>query len=241
MLTIGLKILKTIIRMNKIEQLTFPWSKPNNSSFNDFYFEKNNLLVLGNLKGEEDLVIYGSSKVGKSFLLQSLCNYFSQANKSSLYIPLKELNTHETELLDNLEKLNLVCIDDLEIIAGNNKWETAIFNLINECLLSSCRIVFCSNINPSMISFELDDLFSRIQKINKMEVYPVKSDNLTEAVRFFADLRSINIGDKEIAYLINHTKRSMGDLVTHINQLDKLSMQLKRKITIPLIKKVTES
>ena len=92
-----------------------------------------------------------------------------------------------------------------------------------------------------MISFELDDLFSRIQKINRMEVYPVKSDNLTEAVRFFADFRSINIGDKEIAYLINHTKRNMGDLVTHINQLDKLSMQLKRKITIPLIKKVIEN
>ena len=72
MLTIGLKTLKTIIKMNKTEQLTFPWSKPNNSSFNDFYFEKNNLLVLGNLKGEEDLVIYGASKAGKSFLLQSL-------------------------------------------------------------------------------------------------------------------------------------------------------------------------
>ena len=226
MLTIGLKILKTIIRMNKIEQLTFPWSKPNNSSFNDFYFEKNNLSVLSNLKGEEDLVIYGSSKVGKSFLLQSICNYFSEANKSSLYIPLKELNSHETGLLDNLEQLNLVCIDDLEIIAGNNKWETAIFNLINDCLLSSCRIVFCSNMNPSLISFQLEDLFSRIQKINQMEVYPVKSDNL---------------GDKEIAYLINHSKRSMGDLVTNINHLDKLSMQLKRKITIPLIKKVTEN
>ena len=241
MLMIGLKILKTITRMNKIEQLTFPWSKPNNSSFNDFYFEINNLSVLSNLKGEEDLVIYGTSKVGKSFLLQSLCNYFSEANKSSLYIPLKELNSYETGLLDNLEKLNLVCIDDLEIIAGDNKWETAIFNLINDCLLSSCRIVFCSNINPSLISFQLKDLFSRIQKINQMEVFPVKSDNLAEAVRFFADLRSINIGDKEIAYLINHSKRSMGDLITNINQLDKLSMQLKRKITIPLIKKVTEN
>jgi len=241
MLMIGLKILKTITRMNKIEQLTFPWSKPNNSSFNDFYFEINNLSVLSNLKGEEDLVIYGTSKVGKSFLLQSLCNYFSEANKSSLYIPLKELSSYETGLLDNLEKLNLVCIDDLEIIAGDNKWETAIFNLINDCLLSSCRIVFCSNINPSLISFQLRDLFSRIQKINQMEVFPVKSDNLAEAVRFFADLRSINIGDKEIAYLINHSKRSMGDLITNINQLDKLSMQLKRKITIPLIKKVTEN
>ena len=42
MLPIGLKILKTIIRMNKIEQLTFPWSKSNNSSFGDFYIEENN-------------------------------------------------------------------------------------------------------------------------------------------------------------------------------------------------------
>jgi DnaA family protein len=227
--------------MNKIEQLTFPWSKPNNSSFNDFYFEKNNLLVLGNLKGEEDLVIYGSSKVGKSFLLQSLCNYFSQAGKSSLYIPLKELNSHETELLDNLEKLNLVCIDDLEIIAGNNKWETAIFNLINECLLSKCRIVFCSNINPSSIKFVLNDLMSRIKKINQIEVCPVQSDNLSDAIKFLADLRSIKIGNKEITYLINHSRRSMSELVAHVNQLDKLSMQLKRKITIPLIKQVIES
>ena len=241
MLTIGLKILKTIIKMNKTEQLTFPWSKPNNSSFNDFYFEKNNLLVLGNLKGEEDLVIYGASKAGKSFLLQSLCNFFSEANKSSLYIPLKELKNHETELLENLEKLNLVCIDDLEFIAGDREWEKAIFNLINNCLLSKCKIVFCSNINPSLLIFKLDDLLSRIQKINQMEVHPVKSENLYEAIKFFVDLRSINIGNKEISYLINHSRRSMGDLVTNINQLDKLSMQLKRKITIPLIKKVTEN
>ena len=227
--------------MNKIEQLTFPWSKPNNSSFDDFYFEKNNLSILENLKSGDDLVIYGLSKVGKSFLLQSLCNYFSKSNKLSLYLPLKELNNYKTGLLDDLEKLDLVCIDDLHLIAGDNTWETAIFNLINNCLISNCRIVFCSNINPSLISFELDDLFSRIQKINRMEVHPVKSDNLIEAVRFFADLRSINIGDKEVTYLINHSKRNMGDLVTHINQLDKLSMQLKRKITIPLIKKVIEN
>ena len=50
--------------MSKIEQLTFPWSKPNNSSFDDFYFEKNNLSILENLKSGDDLVIYGLSKVG---------------------------------------------------------------------------------------------------------------------------------------------------------------------------------
>ena len=53
--------------MNKIEQLTFPWSKPNNSSFDDFYFEKNNLSVLENLKSGDDLVIYGFKQSWKIF------------------------------------------------------------------------------------------------------------------------------------------------------------------------------
>ena len=238
---VGLRILKTIIKMNKTEQLTFPWSKPNNSSFDDFYFEKSNLSVLENLKREDDLFIYGSCKVGKSFLLQSLCNYFSEQNKSSLYLPSKEMNSHGSRILDELESLDLVCVDDLETIAGNNEWEKALFNLINNCLLSNCRIVFCSNINPSSIKFVLNDLISRIKKVNQIEVCPVQSDNLSDAIKFLADLRSIKIGNKEITYLINHSRRSMSELVAHINQLDKLSMQLKRKITIPLIKQVIES
>ena len=61
MLTIGLKILKTIIRMNKIEQLTFPWSKPNNSSFNDFYFEKNKISHLTKIMDRSDPSGYQSS------------------------------------------------------------------------------------------------------------------------------------------------------------------------------------
>ena len=227
--------------MTKTEQLTFPWSKPNNSSFVDFYIEKSNLSLIENLKGEDDLLIYGNSKTGKSFLLQALCNYFSEENKLSLYVPLKELNSDDSKILDDLDSLDLVCVDDLETVAGNNEWETALFNLINNSLLSKCRIVFCSNVNPSLIKFELNDLSSRIKKINQIKVYPIKQDNLPEAIKFLANLRSIKIGNKEISYLINHTKRSMGDLVAHINKLDKLSMQLKRKITIPLIKKVIEN
>jgi DnaA family protein len=67
---------------------------------------------------------------------------------------------------------------------------------------------------------------------------PVKEDKLPEAIKFIANLRSINLGDKEIKYLLTYSNRSMSSLLDAINKLDELSMQLKRKITIPLIKEI---
>ena len=31
--------------MSKPQQLTFPWNKPNKSTFDEFYFDKNNLAI----------------------------------------------------------------------------------------------------------------------------------------------------------------------------------------------------
>ena len=66
----------------------------------------------------------------------------------------------------------------------------------------------------------------------------VKSRNLPKAIKFIADMRSINLGENEIKYLITYSKRSISELISIINKLDDLSMQLKRRITIPLIKKL---
>jgi chromosomal replication initiation ATPase DnaA len=51
-----------------------------------------------------------------------------------------------------------------------------------------------------------------------------------------AHSRSINLGEREANYLLSYTKRNLSDLVGIIERLDSLSMELKRKITIPLIK-----
>ena len=130
------------------------------------------------------------------------------------------------------------CIDDIELIKNNKDWEIAIFNLINNSLLSKCRLIFSSSLNPSTIHFKLEDLSSRIKKIESIELLPISKNNLYEALRFIIDLRSINIGEKEINYLITYSKRNISDLLKIIEKLDKLSVQLKRKITIPMIKDV---
>ena len=224
--------------MTKPQQLTFPWSKHNKVSFNDFYFESSNNEIRMALESNEDLVMYGVKDAGKSFLLQSTCNFYSSKEKSSVYIPIHEAINFGTDFVDSLEGLDVICIDDIELVAANEKWELAIFNLINSCLISDCRLIFSSSVNPSSIDFKLNDLSSRIKKIDHIELYPISDANLPEAVRFVSHLRSINLGDKEINYLVTYSKRNISNLIEIINKLDQLSMELKRKITIPLIKEI---
>jgi len=227
--------------MSNPKQLTFPWNKSNKSKFDNFYFESSNIEVKDALLGSEDIFLYGLKKTGKTYLLQSLCNYYFNKGRTSLFIPLKEVKDLGSQITESLENLDLICIDDVDLIAGDNLWEKAIFNLINDCLLTDCRLVFCSSFNPSNINLELKDLMSRIKKINHIEIFPVQSNNLTNAIKFIANSRSINLGEREINYLITYSERSIANLVNIIKKLDDLSMELKRKINVPLIKEVIQA
>ena len=225
--------------MNKPKQLTFPWIKRNIASFDDFYFDPKNFGLKKNLlEGNDDLFLYGIKKSGKSFLLQSVCNFYASQNKSSLFIPIAEVKKYGISFMDSLDNLDVICIDDIDLINSDKEWEIAIFNLINDCLISKCRLIFSSALNPSSIKFDLKDLISRIKKMDHVELFPVSKDKLNDAINFICNLRSINLGEKEINYLVTHSKRNISDLINIINKLDKTSMQLKRKITIPLIKEV---
>ena len=225
--------------MNKPKQLTFPWIKQNIASFDDFYFDPKNFGLKKNLLEEDDdLFLYGIKKSGKSFLLQSVCNFYASKNKSSLYIPIAEVMKYGISFMDSLDNLDVICIDDIDLINFDKEWEVAIFNLINDCLISKCRLIFSSAFNPSTIKFDLIDLISRIKKMDHVELFPVSKDKLNDAINFICNLRSINLGEKEINYLVTYSKRNISDLINVINKLDKTSMQLKRKITVPLIKEV---
>ena len=105
--------------MNKPQQLTFPWSKQNKFTFDDFFFDSPNKEVKLALKNNDDVFLYGTEDSGKSFLLQSTCNYYASDYKSSVYIPISEAIKHGTGFIDSLDGLDLICLDDIDLIASN--------------------------------------------------------------------------------------------------------------------------
>jgi DnaA family protein len=227
--------------MNKPKQLTFPWSRPNKSSFENFYIDPKNsplLSIISNKILSDDIYIFGIKNSGKTYLLQSLCNFYSKHNRTALFLPIKEIISHGVGILDSIENSDLICLDGLENIIANEEWETAIFNLINNTLNNQCRLVFSSSIESGNNVFLLPDLDSRIKKLQSYELYPIDDANLLHALKHIANLSSINLGDREAQYLLTYSKRHISNLVSILEGLDQLSIEMKRRITIPLIKEL---
>jgi len=227
--------------MNKPKQLTFPWNKVNKSSLEGFYTSQENSHLLSLLKDSDfldDLFIYGTKESGKTFLLQAMCNSYSSVSKSSLYIPLKKVMNYGIEIFDSLENLDLICVDGIEEAISKIEWEKAIFNLINKALISESRLILTSAKDLKSLNFLLPDLESRIRKIQSYELYPINDKDIFNALKYISKLTSINLGDKEAKYLVTYSQRNISNLVHILESLDQLSMEMKRKITIPLIKEV---
>jgi DnaA family protein len=227
--------------MNKPKQLTFPWNKVNKSSLEGFYTSQENLHLVSILKDtnfSDDLFIYGTKESGKTFLLQALCNSYSSMSKSSLYIPLHKVMNYGVEIFESLENMNLICVDGIEEAISKIEWEKAIFNLINKALISKSRLILSSSQDLKSLNFALPDLESRIRKIQSFELYPINDKDIFDALKYISKLTSINLGDKEAKYLVTYSQRNISNLVQILESLDQLSMEMKRKITIPLIKEV---
>ena len=227
--------------MSNPKQLTFPWNKENKSSFDSFYTTKLNKQLLFLLKDEalkDDLLIYGAKDSGKTYLLQALCNQFNNQGKSSFFLPVRQAIELSVDILDSLENIELVCIDGIESLVGNKAWEIGLFNLINRSFNSNNRLIFTSANNIDGMNFELKDLDSRLRKIQSHELHSLADDDILYALKHIANLRCIELGSKEAQYLLTYADRNISDLVKILESLDQISMEMKRKITIPLIKEV---
>jgi len=227
--------------MNKPKQLTFPWNNVNKSSLEGFFTSRENSHLLSLLKDRDfldDLFIYGTKESGKTFLLQAMCNSYSSVSKLSLYIPLKKVMNYGVEIFESLENIDLICIDGIEEVISKIEWEKAIFNLINKALISETRLILTSSKDLKSLNFLLPDLESRIRKIQSYELYPINDEDIFDALKYISKLTSINLGDKEARYLVTYSQRNISNLVHILESLDQLSMEMKRKITIPLIKEV---
>ena len=227
--------------MNKPKQLTFPWNTINKSSLEGFYTSKDNLHLVSILKDknfQDDLFIYGSKESGKTYLLQAMCNSYSSDNKSSLYMPLEKAMNYGVEIFESLENIQLICLDGIENVISKIEWEKAIFNLINKTLISKSRLIITSSEDLESLNFVLPDLESRLRKIEGYELTPIQDKDILDALIYISKLKSINLGDKEARYLVTYAQRNISNLVKILESLDQLSMEMKRKITIPLIKEV---
>jgi DnaA family protein len=229
--------------VNNPTQLIFPFQVNQKASFDSFFCSPDNIELMSRLtdlassENTDELIINGAEGSGKSFLMQAICNELSSSGKQFAFIPMNKAINMGVEIFQNLASLDAVCIDDLQLILSKEEWETALFNLINQCQQSYCSLILSFGGNQSLEdSTQLPDLLSRIKRMEFMKLQAVQDESLNQALGFVSQQLDINLEKAELEFLLKHQTREFSILVDNLISLDKQAASLKRKITIPLIK-----
>ncbi|HET9843371.1 MAG TPA: DnaA regulatory inactivator Hda [Gammaproteobacteria bacterium] len=189
--------------------------------------------------GEFILYVWGATSVGKTHLLQGACNAATlNHGLSAIYIPLRQYKKLKVQDLAGLEQLDLVCLDDIEHICGDPIWEEAIFYLYNRMRALNKHLLVASNGAASHLSCGLLDLKTRLGWGEIYHLESLSDDEKMQALKVRAQQRGLLLSNDVLQYIFNRSNRSMGALYQNLEILDKASLTLQRKLTIPFVKKI---
>jgi DnaA family protein len=188
---------------------------------------------------EPFIYLWGGDGSGVSHLLQASCHGASAQSLSAQYLPLTELLDYPPhQLLDNLEQLSLICLDDIQVVAGNSDWELALFDLYNRVRQTECRLLVGANCSVRELSLDLPDLQSRFGWGPVFHL-PVPSDEEKKSIlQFRAARRGMAMNEDVAGYLITRTARGLNELMCCLDRLEEASLQQRRKLSIPFVKQV---
>ena len=173
-------------------------------------------------KFNQNIFLFGPKKSGKSHLV----SLWMQKNNAIAY------ENNFTEIIENNKN---IIIDDL---LGTSSEEN-IFHLINHCKLNNLKMYFSSSININNYDFKFKDLYSRLREFFYLEIKS-PDDEMCKMllVKLFSD-KQIIIKNKEIFdFIFKRLGRTYLDIYIFVQKLDRLSLEKKRQLTIPLIKEI---
>jgi len=187
------------------------------------------------------LWIFGPAGAGKTHLLQAGCAYAGQRGLTSAYLPLARPQDLVPARLGGLEQLDLVALDDIDAIAGEQAWELALFRLHNEILDAGGRLACSAQMPPAGAAFALPDLASRMSACVVHTLQPLVERDQGQALRRRAAHRGLELPDDTLSYLTRRAPRDFAALCRLLDELDTEALAAQRRLTIPFVRQVLEA
>ena len=117
--------------------------------------------------------------------------------------------------------------------------EEYLFYIINHCYNNNLKILLCTDKFISNYKFQLKDLSSRLKSFNFIEIKQPDDELIVNLIIKLLFDKQIIIQNSEIfSYILKRINRTYQDIYLFVENIDKLSLEKKRELTIPLIKEL---
>jgi len=191
------------------------------------------------------LFLYGSAGTGKTHILNALASHLREqfepeqcpvilihsAGDGASFADLEELVTAPDV---DPEKKCAVLVDDVHLIDRDRR--PHLWNLSNKLVRSGSPLIMTSRVTPDDM-FESDPhMTSRITAGLVLRLEPPEDSVRVLILDKMARDRNVRISPYVTHYLVTRKSRNVNDLATILDILDRSSLELQRRITLPLIK-----
>ena len=209
-----------------MEQSYFNYNLKPGLAIDDFFVSTSNKkaynFILNKKIDNQKILLIGPNKSGKTHL-----GKIWQKNNNAISYE------NNFEIILNYKK-NIFIDDFLKNIN-----EEKIFHLINHCSINKLTILLTSNKEVFEHNFLLKDLVSRLKTFNLLRINLPDDDLIINLMIKLLHDKQIIIKNEEIFhYILKRIERSYEEIFLLIENIDKLSLEKKRELTIPLIKKL---
>ena len=124
-------------------------------------------------------------------------------------------------------------VDDVESL--DEASQIVLFNAINEARQSGTAVLAAGNAPPAQLPLR-EDLKSRLAWGLVYQVKQLSDDERSTYLRGEAARRGMQLPEEVIAYLMTRMRRDLRSLSAVLDRLDQVSLELKRPITLPLLR-----
>jgi DnaA-homolog protein len=220
-----------LVSMKQMALMLAPAPAP---ALNNFYPGRNAelLALLGNLVAgrnvERSIYLWGDPGSGRSHLLQATIDALRAAGLACMYVA-------GDKPIAGSAQLRALAVDDVEQLnAGNQR---AFFNLYNQLRERSGIVLAAGNAPPAQLKLR-PELMTRLGWGLIYQVQALTDDDKAQALKRHAALRSFDLPDGVIDYLLRHMSRDLSSLMSLLDALDRHSLEHQRPITLPLLREL---
>ena len=207
------------IQFDDIKSLSF--SDEVRDKSDDFLSSDNHCLIL---KGDELI---------NSYIFQAIYNNLEKKFKC-IFISMKD---NKSEVLKDLDNFSHIFIDSFNECFENKISEIDLFNLYNSSKVNNSKLILREN-SLTQKNILLPDLKSRINSNIELVIPRLTDKDKKFIIEIELIKRGLSIKEKNLDFIMNHSSRNLETLQTLVNKLDKLTMERKKNISIPLIKEL---
>ena len=179
-----------------------------------------------------EIYFYGPSGSGKTHILQGSV-FESYANdKNAVFIDCSD--SFPEHLVEFIDQISLISFDNVHLLSNEN--EEIFFDLFNRSRQSQVSILVSGDSLPVDLDI-MKDIKTRLSLATVFKLEELNDESTMIVIDKQMSDRNLSIDPKVYEYLFKNFSRDLKLLLSTMDDLDKASLQTKKPISIPFVRK----